>query len=259
MKALVILIFLGFTAFTNPVLGDQYLTEAEKALLLKNSMALGLAKEKINAQYASENDGQTNVFNQKNGSVKSYQTSSRYLRVANYHQTSLSLSASKSTRPPTQSLQSALRNTNWGTPIQSKRPAQQGQQLATKSSKSKWSNFFNNVSQVANAINTGLNQANSQVNPYIQQPINQSFGDYGNGDQTYGGSGNQIINTYGVGNQTYGVGGSQEFRTYDAGNLTFGSMGGQEIREVNLDNMSIMKIGNQKRICTQVGSFKKCE
>jgi len=265
MKSLVVLILLAFTLFANPVQGGKYLTEAQKELLLEKSRALGLSKEKANAQNAIEWSELVKFL------LKTPMSSSAIV----YNPISHTSSVVNIARSQTQSLQSIFKNTHYGTPAYSNRPVNQSQQgatkayssrpvkqsrqVATKASRSKWSSFFKNLSVVASAINSGMNQTNSQFKPYIQQPNNQSFGAYSNGNKTYGSSGNQIIHTMSVGNQTINVGGNHELRTWDVGNQTFGTFDSKEVKMYNFGNFSHGTIGGQKVRCHKAGELKFCK
>jgi len=243
MKTLVKFSLLAFTLLANPAQAGQYLTDAEKELLLKQSRELGIAKEKVNAQ----NDKQQKELENFRRTVLVAASSIEYFPVS--HRTIIVTEP----RTQTQSFQSILRNTDWGLPAYTNYSAgnysgQQSQQAAGPARKAKWSNFFKNVSDVANAVSSGLNQANSQFNPSIQPP------NYLNFQQPN----DQIIHTYRVGNQTYGIGGNQNFHSYDAGNMTFGSMGGQDFRKFNIGDTSLIKTGNGNLVCRQVGEQEIC-
>ena len=260
MKHFFIFVFLVFALLTFPVHGGQYLTEAQKKLLLEKGRMLGSATEKEHAQNTNPQREITSTVNQQSKSVKSRQTGPKYLGVLNY-----------SARTQTQSLQSFFNNADWGTPsysnrsvqesrqvattpishrpvtqsrlvtttANSKRSAPQDQRLATTAKrrnsvkpsrqvtttittnnnrsvqqsrqvaktkkKFNWSGFFKGLGQVAEAINSGMNQANSQYkrsnkigqlngnpynpnstsnpygagNPYNPNSINNPYGKYG--------------------------------------------------------------------------------
>lgn len=265
MKTLVKLNFLAFTLFAIPAQAGQYLTDAQKASLLKQSSELGSVREKANAQNAIARFEQTNVDHRQSELekfLKAVPTAASSIQQRPIVHKSMVVS---NARPKTQSLQSMLRNTDWGVPVytnysaqpsqqvaaraNNNRAVQQGRQVAASAGKFNWWNLFMTVSAVANALSSGLNQANSQFYPSIQQPNILNLQQ----------PNNQIINTYRVGNQTFGVGGNQDFRAYDVGNLTFGRMGDQEFSKTNIGDMSIMKIGNTKLRCYKVANQEFCK
>jgi hypothetical protein len=266
MRTFVTLVFLAFTLFAIPVQGDKYLTEAQKELLLEQSRTLGLDKEKEHAQNASEQSDQTNFVKQQSRPVKSRPTAPKSFGVINNHSTPHTPSVVNNTRTQTQSLQPKFRNTGRSYPTYGNRPVKQSRQVAktapnyqsikrsrqvskTARKKTNWSGFFKNLSRVASAINSGLNQTNTQFKPYIQQPNNQSY----NPQRT-----NQIINTMSVGNQTINVGGNHELRTWDVGNQTFGTFDSKEVKMYNFGDFSHGTIGGQKVRCHKAGELKFC-
>ena len=292
MKPLVILILLAFTLIVIPVQGDQYLTESQKELLLKESRALGSAAKQGHAQNTSkqsEQSEQTNIVKQQSRPEKSRRTTSRYLGVITKNPASHTSSVVNGVRTQTQGLQSVVHNTGGVSPDNSNLSVQQDQRLANtakrrnsdrqsqqvatittktttnytnnsnrsvqqsrKVAKTKkkfnWSSFFKGLGQVAEAINSGMNQTNPQFNPYISQPGN--FSPRGN---------SQIINTMKVGNHTLNVGGDQEIHTWDIGNQTFGISGGKKVKMHNFDNFSTGTIGDQKVRCHMAGNIKFCK
>jgi len=243
MKTLIKWSLLAFTLLANPAQAGQYLSDLQKESLLKQSREIGIATKNLNVQ----NDKQQRELENFRRTVLVAASSIEYFPVS--HRTIVVTEP----RTQTQSFQSILRNTDWGVPAYTNYSAsnhsiQQSQQVATTPRNAKWSNFFKNVSDVANAISSGLNQANSQFNHYTQQPNISNFQQ----------PNNQIINTYRVGNQTLGVGGNQDFRSHDAGNMTFGNMGGQDFRKFNFGDTSLMKTGNGNLVCMRVGEQEIC-
>ena len=292
MKTLVTLVFLVFTVLAIPVQGGQFLTEAQKELLLEKSRALGLVTENEHTQNAGPQREKTNIVKNRSKTVKSSQSGPIYLGYINH-----------STRPKTQSLQSIFINADWGTPTSSNRPVKESQQfvntatshrpvtrsrqvtnsisnrpvkqehrLATTANgisydkqsrqitrsarKAKWSNFFKNVLLVASEIGRGMSQTNSQFTPYIPQ-LNTPYipqPDYFTPLRT-----NHIIHTMSIGNQNINVGGSHELRTWNVGNQTFGTFDGMDVKMHNFGNFSHGTIGGQKARCWQAGELTFCK
>ena len=170
MKALITTVFLVSTLFAIPVQGGEYLTEAQKELLLENSREvaehnrqLNLRHEKENAQNVSERNEPTNNVKLQSRPVKTRPAAS----VAN------------NARTQTQVLQPPFRNTSGSYSTYGNRPVKQSRQVAktaqsydsikrnrqvskTPRKKSNWSGFWKNLSLIAGGINSGMNQANSQ-------------------------------------------------------------------------------------------------
>jgi hypothetical protein len=212
MKALITMVFLAFTLFAIPVQGGKYLTEAQKELLLGKSRALGPASEKEHAQNASKQSEQTNIVKQQSKPVKSRQTHSRYLGVINNHSTSSTSTAANSSRTQTQSFQSVFKNADWGTPTYSNRSVQQvrqvatptysnrsvqqGRQVAKTKKKFNWSGFFKGLGQVAEAINSGMNQTNSQQQAQ-QQLFQQQLRQIQQNNNAFKQQNNAMLNQWG--------------------------------------------------------------
>jgi len=203
MKPFVVLISLTIALLALPVQGAQYLTEAEKELLLEKSRALGRTSKSEQAQNESKQSAQTNTTEPQNRPVKSRKTNSRYLGVINKHQTSPTSTGANNPRTQTQSFQSAFKNADWGTATdnnrsvqqsgkvdttansnrsaqqdqrlaataKSRHPVKQNRQVTTSTKKPKWKNFFKKLGQVAGEIARGLNQSNS----YASQSNNRSY------------------------------------------------------------------------------------
>ena len=130
MKPLVILILLAFTLIVIPVQGDQYLTESQKELLLKESRALGSAAKQGHAQNTSKQSEQTNIVKQQSRPEKSRRTTSRYLGVITKNPASHTSSVVNGVRTQTQGLQSVVHNTGGVSPDNSNLSVQQDQRLA---------------------------------------------------------------------------------------------------------------------------------
>jgi hypothetical protein len=258
MKHLVILSIWLLSIFGTSLQASQYLTESQKKLLLQNSALLGQVKEQVNAQSENESNQQIKAISQQSAPLEVPETNPGYFGGPSYRPTSHRVFVYRIPQPQTQSLHLMISNMDWGTPSYSNRTVQQNQRLATRSDRIAWSNFFSNVSLVADQVNSGLNQANSQSHSYIQQPYAPSISAFSNGNPAIESSNNQIHNTYNVGSHTFGVGGSRDVHTYDVGNQTHGYMGDQQIRKVNFEGMSLMTTGEHRLVCRQAGGMKIC-
>ena len=287
MKTLVTLVLLAFALFSITVHGDTYLTEAQKEHLLEKSRALGLATERGYAQNANPQREKTSTVKQQSKTVKSRQPKylgvSNYPRTQTQSLQSIfnnadwgtptysnrSVQQSRKVAPTTNSNRSVqydqrLANTakrrnldrqsrqiatiTTTTTTKSNRSVQQSRKVSKTTKKFNWSGFFKGLGQVAEAINSGMNQTNTQLNSYIPQPGN--FSPQGN---------SQIINTMKVGNHTLNVGGDQEIHTWDVGNQTFGTSGGKKVKMHNFGNFSTGTIGDQKVRCHMAGNIKFCK
>jgi hypothetical protein len=260
MKRILTFAFVLFVAMHAQA--EQYLSEAQKEKLLEESAALGSVREIANTQEAL-NKSEVEKFLQK---VATTSNSVDYIEVPN------KLAVTKTRRNPAQSTQSMFRNTQFGKltyknrPIalasqsyvksHNHRPAQRPSQVKKKSKKFKWSSFFNTLSNVAAAINSGLGQTNSQFRTQAQYSnrLNISQPNYLNSLQP-----NSLnIRTQTFGNQTLGVGGDVDYRSYGVGNMEFGRIGNQEFQKHNFGGTSIMKIGESKLVCRKVGNQEIC-
>ncbi|MEE4217211.1 MAG: hypothetical protein V2I48_06365 [Xanthomonadales bacterium] len=287
MKALITLVFLTSILFAIPVQGGQYLTEAQKEALLRNSGELAAISEKEHAQSRSEKNKQPNIVKQQNGRINSHQLNSKYLGANSTHKTSRIIVAPTRSRNQTQSLQSAFRSTNWNSPSKSnhinqqngkvvntahsyssikkaqqnaatpnhRSNTQQSRQVAKTARKAKWSNFFKKALGVVSQIGHGINQSNSQFKPYTPQPTRFTPQPTHFTPQ----QSNQIIQTMRVGNQTINVGGNHELRTWNVGNQTFGTFDNKKVKMYNFGDFSHGTIGGEKVRCHKAGELTFCK
>lgn len=299
MRRFGILVLLVFASIAIPVQGGQYLTEAQKELMLEKSRALGAVSKKEHAQTVGNQNNQSTSTKQQSSPTKSRRTTSRYLGVVNKHPTERTATIAKTSQTESQSIQSLFKTADWGTPNYSDRSVQESRKVATTTNSNRyiqqdqrlaitakkrghdkrsqpvartnkkkfnWSGLFNGLSQIAGAINQGLNRTNTRSTPYIPQPTN--FTQQGNnqtirtmsvGNQVLNVGGTHRVRAYNVGNHTFGTVGDQRIHTYGVGNQTFGTFGNKDVRMYNYGNFSHGTVGGQKVRCHTAGNLQFCK